>query len=134
MNNDAPLPESVIERLAVERNAWLCTVRANGTPHVTPIWFVYREGVWWIGSDALSVKVRNALRFPSVSLALEGGNRPVVAEGEVTVRQEDEFPPEIVAAFAAKYDWDVAAPYRPDSARVLLEVPVRRWLLAGTAQ
>ncbi|MFI5532903.1 pyridoxamine 5'-phosphate oxidase family protein [Kitasatospora sp. NPDC051853] len=134
MNSDTPLPGTVVERLAVERNAWLCTVRADGTPHVTPIWFVYRDGVWWIGSDARSVKVRNVLHRPSVSLALEGGNAPVVAEGEVTVRQEGDFPPGIVEAFAAKYAWDVSAPYRPDSARVLLEVPVRRWLLAGTAQ
>ncbi|WP_200309159.1 hypothetical protein [Streptomyces adelaidensis] len=38
------------------------------------------------------------------------------------------------AAFAAKYDWDVTAPHAPGEPRVLREVPVRRRLLAGTAQ
>ena len=43
--------------------------------------------------------------------------------------------PGIVAAFAEKYGgWDIRQPVTPDGDRVLLEVPVRRWLLAGTAR
>ncbi|WP_179381960.1 hypothetical protein [Streptomyces sp. SA15] len=43
-------------------------------------------------------------------------------------------PEKITDAFAAKYGWDVSAPHRPGDDRVLLEVPVRRRLLAGAAQ
>ncbi|MFJ8363696.1 pyridoxamine 5'-phosphate oxidase family protein [Streptomyces sp. NPDC093984] len=35
-----PTP-AVLDRLARERNAWLCTVRPDGSPHVTPVWFLY---------------------------------------------------------------------------------------------
>ncbi|WP_354644523.1 pyridoxamine 5'-phosphate oxidase family protein [Kitasatospora camelliae] len=135
MNDHSPLPgTAVLDRLAVERNVWLSTVRPDGSPHVTPVWFVFRDGRWWIGADALSVKVRNIEVFPTVSLALEDGRAPVVAEGEAVVHRS-RFPEAVTAAFTAKYAWDVAAPYRPERPdRVLLEVPVRRWLLAGTAQ
>jgi PPOX class probable F420-dependent enzyme len=121
-------------RLEREKNAWLCTVRPDGSPHVTPVWFVYRAGVWWIGSGERNVKVRNVAAEPRVSLALEDGAAPVVAEGRARIHDRD-FPAEIVTAFAAKYDgWDVAAIVPPGGARVLLEIPVGRWLLAGAAQ
>ncbi|RSO10029.1 pyridoxamine 5'-phosphate oxidase [Streptomyces sp. WAC 06725] len=141
----AHLAPAVRERLATERIAWLCTLRPDGSPHVTPVWFVFVRGTWWIGADGGSVKARNAAHDPRVSLALEGGEAPVVAEGRARIwRAPAEtgsptgstsvFPPDVVAAFLAKYDWDVTLPHRPASGRVLFEVPVGRWLLAGTAQ
>nr|WP_155074145.1 pyridoxamine 5'-phosphate oxidase family protein [Streptomyces taklimakanensis] len=120
-------------RLAEEKNVWLCTVRPDGSAHVTPVWFVCRGSRWWIGADHGSVKVGNIRKEPRVSLALEDGRFPVVAEGDASLIR-DGFPREVVAAFERKYGWDVSAPTRPGGKRVLLEVRVRRWLLAGTAQ
>ncbi|WP_405894827.1 pyridoxamine 5'-phosphate oxidase family protein [Streptomyces sp. NBC_00104] len=134
-----PPDAAVRDRLTAEKNVWLCTVRPDGAPHVTPVWFVFLRGSWWIGADGGSVKVRNIERFARVSLALEDGGSPVVAEGTAVVRRGP-FPADladladVTEAFAAKYGWDVTAPHRPGETRVLLEVPVRRWLLAGTAQ
>ncbi|MET8552985.1 pyridoxamine 5'-phosphate oxidase family protein [Micromonospora zamorensis] len=128
------LPADVEVRLGRERNVWLCSVRRDGSPHLTPVWFVHIAGTWWIGADSRSVKVRNVLADPRVSLALEGGDAPVVAEGAARVHR-DGFPSSVVEAFASKYDgWDVSRQVGPDSERVLLEIPVRRWLLAGTAR
>ncbi|MGW9047404.1 pyridoxamine 5'-phosphate oxidase family protein [Streptomyces lydicus] len=67
-------------RLAEEQNVWLCTVRSDGSAHVTPVWFVYQNSRWWIGSDHSSVKVRNIGKEPRVSLALEDGRFPVVLQ------------------------------------------------------
>ncbi|KOU67281.1 pyridoxamine 5'-phosphate oxidase [Streptomyces sp. MMG1533] len=129
-----PLQAAVLDRLAGERNVWLCTVRPDGSPHVAPVWFVFRQGSWWFGADGGSVKVRNLERYSRVSLALEDGRLPVVAEGDAVLRRGP-YPQEITDAFAAKYDgWDVSAPHRPGGDRVLVEVAVRRWLLAGAAQ
>ncbi|MDX2938330.1 pyridoxamine 5'-phosphate oxidase family protein [Streptomyces ipomoeae] len=124
---------AIRERLDRENNVWLCTVRPDGSPHVTPVWFVFLRSRWWIGSDGGSVKVRNIEKDPRVSLALEDGRFPVVAEGDAVLHRAP-FPADITEAFAVKYGWDVSAPHRPGETRVLLEVPVRRWLLAGTAQ
>ncbi|SCD64187.1 Pyridoxamine 5'-phosphate oxidase [Streptomyces sp. SolWspMP-sol7th] len=130
----SPAPDSeAATRLARERNVWLCTSRANGIPHVTPVWFVHHLGRWWIGSDERAVKIRNIRRSPTVSLALEDGDHPLVAEGTTRVLTTP-FPPEIVAAFREKYGWDVSASRPGAGARVLLEVRTVRWLLAGTAQ
>lgn len=42
---------------------------------------------------------------------------------------------DVLAAISAKYDgWDAGTEIEPFGRRVLLEVPVDRWLLKGTAQ
>jgi PPOX class probable F420-dependent enzyme len=120
-------------RLLDEEIVWLSTVRADGSPHVTPVWFVFDAGTWWIGCNAQSVKVRNCRVRPAVALALEGGRVPIVAEGVASVSIA-EFPGEIVAAFARKYGgWDVATD-DGTGVRALIEVPTSRWLLRGVAQ
>jgi F420H(2)-dependent biliverdin reductase len=120
--------------LESEQNAWLCTLRPDGSPHVTPVWFVYRAGTWWLGSSERNVKVRNVEADARVAIALADAGSPVVAEGRVRVLR-DSFPPDIVKEFAAKYDgWDVTMAYERRGRRVLLEIEVERWLLAGTAQ
>lgn len=122
------------DRLEREKNAWLCTVRPDGSPHLTPVWFVFRDDTWWIGSGLRNVKVRNMAADPRVSLALQDGDAPIVAEGRAQIHRGD-FPDDIVAAFGEKYDsWDVTAVVQPGGERVLLEIPVGRWLLAGAAQ
>ncbi|MBB5853842.1 pyridoxamine 5'-phosphate oxidase family protein [Amycolatopsis umgeniensis] len=126
--------QSLIERLARERNAWLCTLRPDGSPHVTPVWFVYLDDVFWIGSGARNVKVRNVGNDPRVSLALEDGDAPVVAEGLARVHRGT-LPEGVLDALAAKYDgWAAGEEIEPFGARVLIEVPVKRWLLQGVAQ
>ncbi|TQM43831.1 pyridoxamine 5'-phosphate oxidase family protein [Pseudonocardia cypriaca] len=120
-------------RLTGESIAWLATVRADGTPHVTPVWFVFEGGTWWIGCNANSVKARNCRLRAAVSLALEDGRVPVVAEGRAMVRATG-FPKHIVDAFARKYDgWDIQADDGA-GARALIEVATSRWLLRGVAQ
>jgi hypothetical protein len=100
---------------------------------MTPVWFVFRDGTWWIGADMASVKVRNIEKLPKVSLALEDGRYPVVAEGTARLHRAP-FPEDIKQAFATKYTWDITAPRTPTEPRALLEVPTHRWLMAGTAQ
>ncbi|MFE1103428.1 pyridoxamine 5'-phosphate oxidase family protein [Nocardiopsis alba] len=126
-----PAPEHIRGRLAEDRNVWLCTSRADGSPHVVPVWFVHLGERWWIGASTRSVKVRNVLRDPRVSLALEDGDAPVVAQGRALVRED--FPEEVIAAFRDRYGRDPRTPYGPDPRRSLLEVAVTRWLMAGSA-
>jgi PPOX class probable F420-dependent enzyme len=132
--SSVPAPEAVAERLRVGRNVWLCTLRRDGSPHVTPVWFAHLRDRWWISAGEGSVKVRNALADPRVSLALEDGDAPVVAEGRAGVRTAG-FPPDVVAAFQERYGYDIRVPFEGDGQeRALLEVSVTRWLMSGTAQ
>lgn len=92
------------DRLAGDRNVWIATVRPDGRPHLVPVWFVARGNKWYICTEPDSVKARNLAHNPHVTLALEDGNEPYIVEGEA---RPLEAPPEVVAAFRSKYDWDI---------------------------
>jgi PPOX class probable F420-dependent enzyme len=120
--------------MAHERDVWICTLRRDGSPHVTPVWFVYLGDAFWISSGERNAKVRNVLNDPRVSLALPDTVAPYVAEGRVRVHR-DTLRADVLAAIAAKYDgWDAGVEIEPFGSRVLLEVSVDRWLLKGAAQ
>lgn len=125
--------EQVRQRLRTDQRAWIATIGAGGgAPHVTPVWFVYEPQRWWVSAFAASVKVANIAAEPQVTLALEDGVHPVVAQAHATIHREP-FPQRIAAAFAVKYGgWDIRASPGPE--RVLIEAVQTRWLLAGVAQ
>ncbi|WFE58325.1 pyridoxamine 5'-phosphate oxidase family protein [Micromonospora sp. WMMD712] len=127
----APGPE-VLDRLARERIVWLCTVRPDGSPHVTPVWFLFRDDEWCIWTQERNRKVRNIVADPRVSLALPDGKFPVVAEGAAVIVREP-FPGWAADEFRRKYDWDVTAPAGSAGDNVLIRVAVTRWLMAGSA-
>jgi hypothetical protein len=113
---------------------WLTTLRRDGSPHTTPTWFLLIEDTFWIASSTVNVKVSNLLHDPRVSLAVDGsGTRPHVAQGRALVHHSLRHFPHLVALFAQKYHgWD-ATDDTQDGPRVLIEIPIDRWLLADSA-
>jgi F420H(2)-dependent biliverdin reductase len=99
------LDPQVERRLQTEQNLWLATVRPNGTPHLVPIWFVWVAGKIYLCTGADSVKVRNLLQNPHVSIALEDGAHPFVIEG--LAQPIERTDPAVLAEFQRKYDWDI---------------------------
>lgn len=125
-----PLSEDVERRLEQERVVWFVSVRRDGSPHVTPVWFVFSDGTWWVATAWRNVKVANVRHQTQVSLALPDPEQPLVAQGRAYVHESD-FPDAVVREFAEKYSgWDIAST-EPDGPRVLLEVATDRWLFAG---
>lgn len=112
------------ERLSTERNVWLATVRPNGRPHLVPVWFVWFDGKIYVCMQPGSVKARNMLRQPRVALALENGNKPIIAEGDARFLPAP-FPHAVIAAFKAKYDWDIS---KDSGYQTMIEVAVEKWL------
>ena len=113
-------------RLQTERNVWLATVRPSGRPHLVPIWFVWVDERFWICTSA-STKTRNIAGNSKVSVALESGNDPIVAEGTAIVHTEP-YPLAVAEAFAEKFDWDITQPASDGSYDALIEIVVDRWL------
>jgi PPOX class probable F420-dependent enzyme len=58
------------------RIAVLGTVGADGTPLLTPIWYLYRGGHILMRTDKESVKARNIARDPRVSLCVQDERPP----------------------------------------------------------
>ncbi len=71
-----------------------------------PIWFVWVAGKIYLCTGADSVKVRNLLQNPRVSIALEDGVHPLVIEG--LAQPIGRAPKPVLEAFKKKYDWDIS--------------------------
>jgi PPOX class probable F420-dependent enzyme len=111
-------------RLLSDRNVWLSTVRPDGRPHLVPIWFVWVRDRFYICTEGKSVKVKNVAATPRASVALEDGNRPVIAEGVAAVLDRP-YTEDVVAAFKDKYQWDIST---DNSYNVLIEIIPEKWL------
>ena len=78
--------------LAEPHVAHLATVRPDGRPHVTPVWFKEENGVAFVTADTTSVKYRNIRRNPRVSLSIAVDHPPfkyVVLEGEGRITDQN---------------------------------------------
>src|SRR5439155_20207031 len=78
----------VEERLARDVGIWLTTVRSDGQPQTSPVWFVWDGQSFLIYSIPRSQKVPNIRANPKVSLNLDGdgmGGGIVTIEGEARI-------------------------------------------------
>ncbi|MFJ8332102.1 PPOX class F420-dependent oxidoreductase [Streptomyces sp. NPDC094437] len=73
------------------RTAKLSTVRADGSPHVTPIWFLLDGDDVVFNTGTTSVKGRNLVRDGRVALCVDDDRPPfdyVVVRGRATVSED----------------------------------------------
>lgn len=125
----ARLSRAATAALAAAPVIWVTTLRPDGSPHVTPTWFVADEERLWLVSARTNVKVRNIAADPRVSVAVDGStDNALVAEGRAMIRTLDDVPDAILDGLEAKYAWDPRDP-DPDGERVGVEITVARWLL-----
>lgn len=116
--------QDFFERFSKDRNIWIATVRPDGRPHLTPVWFVISEGKIYICVKGSSAKAGNLAANPKVACSLEDGSRPVICEGDAASVAAP-WPDAVIAAFAEKYAWDLTTD--PEYS-VLVEIVPRKWL------
>ena len=95
---------NIEEYLAQPLLADLATVKADGSPHVAPVWFQYQNGQIRIIAQTKSVKTRNIQHEPRVSLSVAIHERPykyVLVNG--TAELSKEGIPELTRALAIHY-------------------------------
>ena len=97
--------EEIDSYLSEPHVALLTSVRANGRPHVAPVWFAWQEGRVLVMTGASSVKARNLRGNPSVTLSVASDSRPyqyVSLEGDANLSQDNME--ELVHRICIKYD------------------------------
>jgi|SRR5665213_52837 len=94
------------------RTGKLATTRANGSPHVAPIWFILDgdDLVFMTGEN--TVKGRAMLRDPRVAISIDDENPPfafAIIEGVVSISRDLEEMLPISIAIARRYMGDEQA-------------------------
>jgi PPOX class probable F420-dependent enzyme len=63
------------EFLAVERTCRVATVNGDGSPHVSPLWFVWDGESLWLTSITESQRWENLRRDNRVAVVVDGGDQ-----------------------------------------------------------
>jgi len=95
----------VARRLADEPIIWLTTLRADGTPQPSPVWFLWSNQELLIFSQPNTQKLRNITRSPKVALNFDGdgqGGNIVVFTAEARI-DDQPLPEPDAAAYVEKY-------------------------------
>ena len=79
--------------LKAPRHAIVGTTRADGSPQLSPVWYVYDGGRLYISVGAGTAKHHNLRRDPRVSVCIDGchpDTRAVMIYGTAQVVEDDE--------------------------------------------
>lgn len=63
------------EFLGAGRILHLATVGVDGSPHVVPVWYSYRDRTIRIGTNSRTVKAKNVMRGSAVAFCVDKGVR-----------------------------------------------------------
>ena len=72
--------------------ATLVTLRQDGSPHASPMWYMYQDGKFYSGTGRESLKVRNIQRDDRVSLCISTHDEPyqyIVVDGTCEIVKGD---------------------------------------------
>ncbi len=104
MFHEATLPWSWARRVLEEaRNYWLATNRADGPPHVMPVWGIWLEETFCFSTAVTSRKARNIMADARCTVTAETAAGQVIVEGIATV--DSTRVRLFVEAYSRKYDW-----------------------------
>ena len=56
------------------RHAIVAVRRADGLPQLSPVWYLYQEGSFYISALIESAKCRDLQRDPRISICIDGGH------------------------------------------------------------
>ena len=111
--------EAVADFLSDSRHAIVSTIRKNGSPHLSAVWYLYEDNCIYFVVLADSVKCRNIRRDPRVGICVDGGHpdyRSVLIYGDAEILPGDDefFSDKKLRIFRRYYDSD-------DDARAYVE-------------
>ena len=90
----------VVERVTAARNYWIAVTRADGGPHLTPVWGLWHNDAFHFFTDPDSLKARAIRRDPRAVVHLESGDEVIIIEGTL---EPTAATPDLISAYETKY-------------------------------
>ncbi|MCI0574674.1 MAG: pyridoxamine 5'-phosphate oxidase family protein [Chloroflexi bacterium] len=115
-------------RLGREATIWLATVRADGRPHLAPVWYVWLDGKVYLATGTETQKFTNLRANQQVALALPDTTSVIVIEGEAHAADRNTTN-NLAEYFFHKYEWDFR--YDDTADWRLIEITPRKILAWG---
>jgi len=101
------------DRLTKTRNYLLTTVRADGRPHVMPLWGVWMDDRFYFSTGKTSVKARNLSKNANCVLCTDDAEEVVIVEGTAGKATDKTVLKKFGAAYKKKYKFDALSMGEP---------------------
>ena len=101
------------DRLRRSRQYWMVTVRADGRPHVMPVWGIWREGAFYFSTGGQSRKARNLAANPNCVVCNEDAEQAVIVEGAASVWNDAARFEDFAREYQKKYKLDIRGMKEP---------------------
>ena len=101
------------ERLIKAHTYFIATTRADGRPHVMPVWGIWLEGVFYFSTGRNSRKARNLSVNPTCVVSIELSGESVIVEGVARETADKAVLRQCSIAYTAKYQWEMEANNEP---------------------
>ena len=79
--------------MAEQKVLRLATISGDGIPHVVPVWFIYRDGVIYIGTSTRTAKAKNIAQTGRAAFCVDEGVRAplygVMGQGRARLMTDD---------------------------------------------
>lgn len=136
--------EEVSEMLALDIPARLATIDPDGFPRITPIWFLWEAGAFYMTSYPFRPHLRNLVRNPHAAICIDveehaavGGvrpNRQVKGQGtaETFPDQDGYWTSRITLKYIQGPDAELRAEQRASKPRIVIRLVPRKLVRIGT--
>lgn len=114
--------QEVTDLLNKEGVCFIATTKADGSPHITPIWFIYHLGKIYFETDINTVKFKNIKRNNQVAICF-GGRQTYIVEGSVKWYKENKAPVPFRKMLWEKYGKDMDDSYITDKTLIFKVIP-----------
>lgn len=96
-----------LERIERERNYWVSSTNADGTPHSRPMWGLWLEDLLYLtvgGHQAY----RNLRDRGDAVVHVDSASEVVILEGRAFLVEDRAAMERVLAAYNLKYDWNMS--------------------------
>jgi len=101
------------ERLRRSRQYWMVTVRADGRPHVMPVWGLWHEDAFYFSTGNQSCKARNLAANPNCVVCNEDAEQAVIVEGAASVWRDAASFEDFAREYQKKYKLNIRGMKEP---------------------
>jgi nitroimidazol reductase NimA-like FMN-containing flavoprotein (pyridoxamine 5'-phosphate oxidase superfamily) len=95
------------------QNYFLATTRADGRPHVMPIWGVWMDGCFYFSTGKGSIKARNLARNANCVLCPGDADEAVIMEGNARRIRDSKILKRFAVTYVKKYKFDPSTMNEP---------------------
>jgi nitroimidazol reductase NimA-like FMN-containing flavoprotein (pyridoxamine 5'-phosphate oxidase superfamily) len=96
-----------VNHFSKARNYFMSTTRADGRPHVMPVWGVWLDHSFYFSTGRMSRKSKNLSLNNRCVVCPENASKAVILEGTAKEIGEGSLRTRFVTAYKKKYDWDM---------------------------